>query len=78
MYAIRSYYVSRYSYGYGKELAEKLAAALGYDHIAREELTDKAADQGIPVGKLETAILKQQLIKEEFSIEIERFKALIV
>jgi len=69
--------ISRYSYGYGKELAEKLAAALGYDHIAREELTDKAADQGIPVGKLETAILKQQLIKEEFSIEIERFKALI-
>lgn len=69
--------ISRYSYGYGKELAEELASALGYDHIAREELTDLAAEQGIPVGKLETAILKQQLIKEEHSIEIERFKALI-
>ncbi len=69
--------ISRYSYGYGKELAEELASAMGYDHIAREELTDKATEQGIPVGKLETAILKQQLIKEEFSIEIERFKALI-
>ncbi|MGD8307025.1 MAG: cytidylate kinase-like family protein [Ignavibacteria bacterium] len=69
--------ISRHSYGYGKELAEELAAALGYEHISREELTDLAAMRGIPVGKLETAILKQQLIKEEYSNDIERFKALI-
>lgn len=69
--------ISRYSYGYGKELAEELASALGYEHVSREELTDQAATQGIPVGKLETAILKQQLIKEDLSFEIERFKALI-
>jgi hypothetical protein len=50
---------------------------LGYNHVAREEVTDRATAHGIPVGKLETAILKQQLITEELSIEIERFKAFI-
>ncbi|MCW8817644.1 MAG: cytidylate kinase-like family protein [Ignavibacteriaceae bacterium] len=69
--------ISCHSYGYGKELAEKLASELGYDHIAREELADQATERGIPVGKLETAILKHQLITEELSIEIERFKAFI-
>jgi len=69
--------ISCHSYGYGKELAEKLASELGYDHIAREELADQATARGIPVGKLETAILKHQLITEELSIEIERFKAFI-
>lgn len=69
--------ISCHSYGYGKELAEKLASELGYDHIAREKLADLATARGIPVGKLETAILKHQLITEELSIEIERFKAFI-
>ena len=69
--------ISCHSYGYGKELAEKLALELGYNHIAREELADQATAYGIPVGKLETAILKHQLITEELSIEIERFKAFI-
>ena len=69
--------ISCHSYGYGKELAEKLASELKYDHIAREELADQATAHGIPVGKLETAILKHQLITEELSIEIERFKAFI-
>jgi len=69
--------ISCRSYGYGKELAEKLASELGYDHIAREELADQATARGIPVGKLETAILKHQLITEELSIEIEKFKAFL-
>ena len=69
--------ISCHSYGYGKELAEKLASELGYDHVAREDLADQATSYGIPVGKLETAILKHQLITEELAIEIERFKAFI-
>lgn len=69
--------ISCHSYGYGRELAEKLASGLGYDHIAREELANQATANGIPVGKLETAILKHQLITEELSIEIERFRAFI-
>ena len=67
--------ISRFSYGYGKELAERLADKLGYLSIAREELIDKATAYGIPVGKLETAIVKRQLFTEELGIEIDRFKA---
>jgi cytidylate kinase len=67
--------ISRFSYGYGKDLAERLADKLGYQSIAREELVDKATASGIPVGKLETAIVKRQLFSEELGIEIDRFKA---
>ncbi len=67
--------ISRFSYGYGKELAERLADKLGYQSIAREELVDKATSSGIPVGKLETAIVKRQLFSEELGIEMDRFKA---
>lgn len=67
--------ISRFSYGYGKELAERLADKLGYLSVSREELIDKATAYGIPVGKLETAIVKRQLITEELGIEAERFRA---
>ena len=67
--------ISRFSYGYGKELAERLADKLGYQSVAREELIDKATASGIPVGKLETAIVKRQLFTEELGIETDRFKA---
>ena len=67
--------ISRFSYGYGKELAERLADKLGYRSVSREELIDKATAYGIPVGKLETAIVQRQLITEELGIEAERFRA---
>jgi cytidylate kinase len=69
--------ISRYSYGYGKELAEKLAEKLGYKCIGRDELTDQATAIGIPVGKLEMTIMKHGAISEELSVEIDRFKAFI-
>ena len=69
--------ISRYSYGYGKELAEKLAEKLGYKCIGREELTDQATVIGIPVGKLEMTIMNHRALSEELSIEIDRFKAFI-
>jgi len=69
--------ISRYSYSYGKKLAEELSSALNYECISREDLTNQATAYGIPVGKLETAIVKRQLITEELAIEIERFKAFI-
>ncbi|SPD72587.1 hypothetical protein PITCH_A140067 [uncultured Desulfobacterium sp.] len=69
--------ISRYSYGYGKELAEKLAAKLGYECIGREELTDQATASGIPVGKLEMAIMKRHALSEELAIEMDRFKAFL-
>ncbi len=69
--------ISRYSYGYGKELAEKLAEKLGYKCISRDELTDQATAIGIPVGKLEMTIMKHGAISEELAVEIDRYKAFI-
>ena len=67
--------VSRGSYGYGNELSERLAAKLGYDCIARENLTDSATDEGIPVGKIESTILKRRPISESLAIQVEMMKA---
>jgi cytidylate kinase len=69
--------ISRYSYGYGRELAEKLARKLGYRCIGRDELTDQATAIGIPVGKLEMTIMKHGAISEELGVEIDRYKAFI-
>lgn len=69
--------ISRGSFGYGIELADKLAGKLGYDCISRESLTDRATDQGIPVGKIESAILKRRPISETLALQIELMKAFI-
>ncbi len=69
--------VSRGTYVGGKELAEKLAAKLGYDCLAREELTDAATGSGIPVGKLEMAMVRRRPLNEALAIEKEKFKAFV-
>jgi cytidylate kinase len=69
--------ISRGSFGYGKDLAEKLAAKLGYTCIGREMFTDEATDHGIPVGKVEMAVLKRRPLSEEMAVEVDRFKAFI-
>ena len=69
--------ICRCSYWFGKELAEKLAANLGYQCIAREELTDKAAHYSIPIGKIETAIMKRKPISEDMAVYIDCYKALV-
>jgi cytidylate kinase len=67
--------ISRGSHGFGIQLAEKLAAQLGYTCIARESLTDEATAQGIPIGRIETAIVKRQPLSEEMELQVDRFKA---
>jgi cytidylate kinase len=69
--------ISRGSFGYGNELAEKLASKLGYECIARENLTDSATDEGIPVGKIEATILKRRPISEALAVQVELMKAFI-
>lgn len=69
--------ISRGSYGHGKDFAEKLAKRLGYQCISREALTDQATAQGIPVGKVEMAVLKQRPLSENMIIEVDRFKAFV-
>jgi cytidylate kinase len=69
--------VSRGTFSGGKELAEKLAAKLGYDCLAREELTDAATRSGIPVGKLEMAVLRSRPLDEQLAVEKDLFKAFV-
>ena len=69
--------VSRGTFTEGKELAEELASKLGYDCLAREELTDAASGAGIPVGKLEMAMVRRRPLNEALAIEKERFKAFV-
>jgi len=69
--------ISRGSHGYGIELARKLATRLGYFCIAREDLTDKATAQGIPVGRIEMAIVKRRPLTEELEVAVDRYKAFV-
>jgi cytidylate kinase len=69
--------ISRGSHGYGIELAKKLASRLGYACLAREALTDEATAAGIPVGRIETAIVKRRPLTEELEIAVDRFKAFV-
>ncbi|MEW5735038.1 MAG: cytidylate kinase-like family protein [Thermodesulfobacteriota bacterium] len=69
--------ISRGSYDYSKTLAEKLAGKLGCACISREMITDTATDFGIPVGRLEVAVLKNRPITEGMAIEVDLFKAFV-
>ena len=64
------------SQSYGREFAENLAAKLDYLCISREELLEEAHKNKIPIGKLETAIIKPHIFSEELALELEHYKAL--
>ena len=64
------------SQSYGQEFAKYLAAKLDYLCISRDELLEEANKQKIPIGKLETAIIKPHIFSEELALELEHYKAL--
>ncbi|MFW5740710.1 MAG: AAA family ATPase, partial [Myxococcota bacterium] len=66
--------ISRGTYA-GKELAEKLAQKLGYPCLSREEVTDAATQHGIPVGKLEMAVVRRRPLNERMAANKDRFVA---
>lgn len=68
--------VSRGSQSRGEEFAEKLAAKLGYECIGREQLLEEASRRRIPIGKIETAIIKPHTFSENLATEMEHYKAL--
>jgi cytidylate kinase len=68
--------ISRGSRSYGEEFAKKLAAKLDYVCVSREEILEEATRQKIPIGKLETAIIKPSIYSEDLALELEHFKAL--
>ncbi|HWU39646.1 MAG TPA: cytidylate kinase family protein, partial [Candidatus Acidoferrum sp.] len=69
--------VSRGSYQRGKELADLLAAKLGCDCLSREGIVEGATKRGIPVGKLEEAVVKRRPLSETLSLLFEHYKAYV-
>jgi cytidylate kinase len=67
--------ISRGSYSRGKEVAEKLAAALGYECISRDLLLEASEQFNIPEIKLVRAIHDAPSILERFTYGKERYVA---
>ncbi len=53
--------------GTRKELADNLARKLDCPALSREELVERATESGVPVGRLEMAVLKQSVPKERLA-----------
>jgi cytidylate kinase len=68
--------ISRGSQSRGADFADKLAAKLGYECVSREYLLEQATRAKIPIGKLETAIIKPHVFSERLALELEHYKAL--
>lgn len=69
--------ISRGSYSRGKEVAEKVAAALGYHCISREVLLEASEIFNVPEIKLVRAIRDAPSILDRFSYGKERYVAYI-
>lgn len=68
--------ISKGSQSYGDQFAKTLASKLDYQCIGRDEILEEARRQKIPIGKLETAIIKPHIFSEELALELEHYKAL--
>lgn len=60
-----------------RELAENLARKLGCECIGREQMIEKATEAGIPLGKLEMAVLKRSAPWERLARDKVRYLAFI-
>jgi cytidylate kinase len=67
--------VSRGTHSGGKELAEQLATKLDYACLSREELNAAATDEGIPVGRLEMAMVRPGIFSERLALERDHYLA---
>src|SRR3990172_2697569 len=62
-------------FGDGEKLARSLAEKLGYAFLSREDVVAKANECGIPVGKLELAMVKKPAVRERLARLKERYLA---
>jgi len=67
--------ISRGSHSHGKEIAEKVAHALGYECISREILLEASQQFNIPEIKLERAIHDAPSVLERFTYGKEKYIA---
>ncbi len=74
---MQAIFVSRGSYRRGKELAERLAERMGWRCLSREDVIEGATHHGIPVGKLEEAVVKRRPLSEGLALVAERYKAYV-
>jgi len=70
--------VSQGSLSTGKEFAKSLARKLDYRLLTREEVVDQAADEGIAVGRLETAVMKRRPFDERLAQDRDHYQAFTV
>ena len=62
-------------FGGGERLARDLAGKLGYGYLGREDVVARANEFGIPVGKLETAMVKKPAVQERLARLRDRYLA---
>src|SRR3989337_37576 len=60
-----------------RELALNLARKLGCDCMSREQIRDAATEAGIPVGRLEVAVLKRLAPRERLARDKSRYLAFV-
>jgi cytidylate kinase len=65
--------ISRGSYSWGKEVAEKVAERLGYECIGRETITEASEKFRVPEEKLIKALHNSPSILEKFTYEKEKY-----
>ena len=68
-------FVSSLPFGGGERLAKDLASKLGYGVLSREDVVAKANESGIPVGKLEVAMVKRPGAQERLARLRDRYLA---
>jgi len=67
--------ISRGSFSGGKSFAEHLGNDLGFKVLSREDLTEDAIKMGVPVGKLQTAMIKPPRVYNRMGREREQYIA---
>lgn len=68
-------FVSSLPFGGGERLARELARKLGYGFLSREDVVAKANESGIPVGKLEVAMVKRPGAQDKLARLRDRYLA---
>jgi len=69
--------ISRGTFTGGQELAARLAKKLGYQYMSREDLSEQAIKLGVPVGKLQTAMVKPPRVYRRLGRERDQYLACI-
>lgn len=67
--------ISRGSFSGGRDFAVKLGRELGYQVISREDLSEEATKMGVPVGRLQTAMVRPPRVYHRMGRERELYLA---